>query len=178
MLDRAIEDVLAEEDEETREQILTKLSGEYQNFADVFSKSESSILPLHRSIDYKVELLPDATLLRAYSLYSMLADQLIALKEYLTKALRKEWIVPNAAEYGFSVLFAKKPNGGLRFCVDYRAMNARLKKDVYPLPLIFETLDRFRKAKLFTKLDVRNAFHRIRMDPESEEITTFRTRFG
>jgi hypothetical protein len=92
--------------------------------------------------------------------------------------LRKEWIVPNAAEYGFPVLFAKKPNGGLRFCVNYRAINARLKKDVYPLPLIFETLDRFGKAKLFTKLDVRNTFHRIRMDPGSEEITTFRTRFG
>jgi hypothetical protein len=57
-------------------------------------------------------------------------------------------------------------------------MNARLKKDVYPLRLIFEILDRFGKAKLFTKLDVRNAFHRIRMDSGSEEITIFRTRFG
>jgi hypothetical protein len=108
----------------------------------------------------------------------MLADQLIALKEYFTKALRKEWIVPNAAEYGSPVLFAKKPNGGLRFCVNYRAVNAQSKKDMYPLPLIFETLDRLRKAKLFTKLDVRNAFHRIRMDPGSEKITIFRTRFG
>jgi hypothetical protein len=90
MLDRAIENVFAEEDEETRKQILTKLPGEYQNFADVFSKSESSILPPHRSIDYKVELLPDAALFKAHPLYSILADQLIALKEYLTKALRKE----------------------------------------------------------------------------------------
>jgi hypothetical protein len=57
-------------------------------------------------------------------------------------------------------------------------MNARLKKDVYPLPLISETLDRLRKAKLFTKFDVRNVFHRIRMDPGFEEITTFWTRFG
>jgi hypothetical protein len=178
MLNRAIENVLAEEDEETREQILTKLLGEYQNFADVFSKSESSILPSYRLIDHKVELLPDATPLKAHSLYSISADQLIALKEYFIKALRKEWIVPSAAEYGFPVLFAKKSNGGLRFCVNYRAVNARLKKDVYPLPLIFETFDRFGKAKLFTKLDVRNAFHRIRMDPGSEEITIFRTRFG
>jgi hypothetical protein len=178
MLDRAIEEVLAEEDEKTRKQILTKLPGEYQNFADVFSKSESSILLLHHLIDHKVELLPDATPLKAHFLYSMSANQLIALKEYFTEALRKEWIVPSAAEYGFPVLFAKKPNGGLRFCVNYRAMNARSKKDVYPLPLISETLDRLKKAKLFTKLDVRNAFHRIRMNPRSEEITTFRTRFG
>jgi hypothetical protein len=57
-------------------------------------------------------------------------------------------------------------------------MNARSKKDMYPLPLIFETLERFGKAKLFTKLDVRNALHRIRMDPELENIITFRIRFG
>jgi hypothetical protein len=178
MLDRAIEDVLAEEDEEIREQILTKLPDEYQNFADIFSKSESSILPPHRLIDHKVELLPNATPLKAHFLYSMSANQLIALKEYLIKALRKEWIVPNAAEYESPVLFAKKSNGGLRFCVNYRVINARLKKNVYPLPLIFETLDRFGKAKLFIKLDVRNTFHRIRMDSGSEEITIFRTRFG
>jgi hypothetical protein len=178
MLNRAIKDVLAEKNEEIRKQILTKLPNEYQNFADMFSKSESSILLSHRFIDHKIELLPNATPLKAHFLYSMSANQLIALKKYLIEALRKKWIVPSAAEYGFPVLFAKKPNDGLRFCVNYRAVNARLKKDVYPLPLIFETLDRFGKAKLFTKLDVRNAFHRIRMNSGSEEITTFRIRFG
>jgi hypothetical protein len=178
MLNRAIEDVLAKKDKETREQILTKLPGKYQNFADVFSKSENSILPPHRSIDHKIELLPNAAPLKAHPLYNMSANQLIALKKYLIKTLRKEWIVPNAAEYEFSVLFAKKPNDGLRFCVNYRAINARLKKNVYLLLLIFEIFDRFGKIKLFTKFDVRNAFHRIRMDPGSEEITTFRTCFG
>jgi hypothetical protein len=144
----------------------------------MFSKNESSILLSHHFIDYKIELLPDATFLKAYSLYNMLANQLIALKEYFTKALRKKWIVSSAVEYGSPVLFAKKPNDGLRFCVNYRIMNARSKKNAYLLPLISETLDRFKKAKLFTKLNVRNAFHRIRMNPGFEKITTFRTRFG
>ncbi|KAJ3556396.1 hypothetical protein NPX13_g10144 [Xylaria arbuscula] len=49
----------------------------------------------------------------------MKADYLVALKQYLTEHLRKDWIVPSVAEYGSPVLFAKKPNGGLRFCVDY-----------------------------------------------------------
>jgi hypothetical protein len=74
MLDRAIENVLAKEDKETKEQILTKLPGEYQNFADMFSKNESSILPPHRPINHKVELLPDAALLKAHPLYSISAD--------------------------------------------------------------------------------------------------------
>jgi hypothetical protein len=74
MLNRAIEDVLAEKNEETREQILTKLLGEYQNFADIFSKNESSILPPHHPIDHKVELLPNAAPFKAYPLYNMLAN--------------------------------------------------------------------------------------------------------
>jgi hypothetical protein len=74
MLDRAIENALAEEDEETKEQILTKLPTEYHNFANVFSKVESSAFSLHRPIDHKVELLPDTAPFKAYLLYSMLAD--------------------------------------------------------------------------------------------------------
>lgn len=73
----------------------------------------------------------------------------------------------------------QKPGGrGLRFCVDYRKLNALTRKDRYLLPLIKETLSRIAQARVFTKIDIRQAFYRIRMDPESEEYTTFRTRYG
>ena len=39
-------------------------------------------------------------------------------------------------------------------------------------------LARLGKAKIFTKLNIRQAFHRIRIDPESEELTTFQTRYS
>ena len=52
------------------------------------------------------------------------------------------------------------------------------RKDQYPLPLIEETLARLSKARIFIKLDIRQAFHRIRIHPDSEELTTFRTRYG
>ena len=65
-----------------------------------------------------------------------------------------------------------------RFCIDFRKLNAITRKDRYPLPLIDETLARFSRAKIFTKLDIRQAFHRIRMDPTAEDLTTFRTRYG
>ena len=75
-------------------------------------------------------------------------------------------------------MFAKKPGGGLRLCIDYRALNAITKKDRYPLPLIRETLNSLSKAKWFTKLDVNAAFHKIRVAPGDEWKTAFRTRFG
>ena len=62
--------------------------------------------------------------------------------------------------------------------MDYRKLNNLTRKDSYPIPRIDELLARPSKAKIFTKLDIRSAFNRIRMDPASEEYTTFRTRYG
>jgi hypothetical protein len=85
----------------------------------------------------------------------MSTEQLVALKEYLTENLRKKWIISSGAKYGFLVLFAKKPNDGLRLCVNYRKLNARTRKDTYPLPLIEETLKCISHARVYIKLDIR-----------------------
>ena len=75
------------------------------------------------------------------------------------------------------MLFVKKANGSLRFCVDFYKLNNLTCKDRYPLPLIDETLAKLAKAKVYIKLDIRQAFHRIQIDPNLEELTTFRTRY-
>lgn len=99
------------------------------------------------------------------------------MKQYLEANLDKGFIVPSAAPFASPVLVARSA-GKLRFCVDYRKLNAMSKKDRYPLPLIDELMDRLQGARYFTKLDVRQGFHRIRMSAESEDLTTFRTRYG
>ena len=76
------------------------------------------------------------------------------------------------------MLFIKKPGGSLRFCVDYRSLNAVTVKNRYPLPLILETLNRLNRAKIFTKLDIISAFNRLRIREGDESLTVFRTRFG
>jgi hypothetical protein len=155
LLNRAIEDALWLKNEATREQILAKLPPNYADFVDVFSKSQSDELPPHRSLNHKIELLPDATPLRAHPLYSMSTEQLVAPKEYLTENLWKKWIIPSGAEYNFPVLFAKKPNGGLRLYVDYRKLNARTHKNTYPLLLIKKTLECINRTRVYTKLNIR-----------------------
>jgi hypothetical protein len=106
----------------------------------------------------------------------MSAEELEIVKKYLVENLDKGFIEPSHA-YAAPILFVKKADGSLRFYIDFRKLNLLTKKDRYPLPLIDETLARIERAKLFTKLDIRQAFHRIRMHPDSEELTTFRTRF-
>ena len=81
----------------------------------------------------------------------------------------------NKATYTLPVLFAPKLNNGWRFCMDYRKLNCITEKDKYLSPLINETFRRIIKAKVFTKLDIRYVFHRIRIYPDSEELTAFGT---
>ena len=72
-------------------------------------------------------------------------------------------------------MFVKKANRSLRFCINFRKLNTITQKDRYPLPLINKILARISKAAIFTKLDIYQAFYRIRIDTESEELTIFRT---
>ena len=156
---------------------LPLLPKEYHEFADVFSRGDSDVLPPHRPYDHRVPVQEDAKL--PFSrLYSMSQNELEVLKKYLDDNLRKGFISPSSSPVASPVLFVKKPGGGLRLCVDYRALNALTTKNQYPLPLIRETLSRLSKARFFTKLDVIAAFNRIRMAKGDEYLTAFRTRYG
>jgi len=74
------------------------------------------------------------------------------------------------------IRFVKKKDGKLRLCADYRALNEVTKKDRHPLPLISEALDRLGGAKYFTKLDIKDAYHNIRIREGEEWKTTFSTK--
>lgn len=76
------------------------------------------------------------------------------------------------------MLFVRNPGGGLRFCVDHRALNAITRADCYPLPQIKENLAKLSKAKWFTILDIHAAFHKLRIRKGDEWKTAFRIRFG
>ncbi|KAL1973423.1 hypothetical protein VTN31DRAFT_6058 [Thermomyces dupontii] len=185
-LDRAIEDkarmrVTGADPEDEEQLIDEKLPACYREYRDVFSKKASDQLPPHRrDVDYRIELEPGADPVKDIGhapLYKMSLEELEAVKKYLEANLSKGFIVPSAAPFASPVLVARSA-GKLRFCVDYRKLNALSKKDRYPLPLIDELMDRLHGARYFTKLDVRQGFHRIRMSAESEDLTTFRTRYG
>lgn len=176
-LDRAIEALEDSDDAATLEEVRTILPTRYRSYEDVFSKAASNRLPPHRSYDHQIQLETDNSL--GYSpLYHQSPTELQAVKQYLIDNLNKGFIEASQAPFASPILFVKKPNGSLRFCIDYRKLNALTRKDRYPLPLIDETLARISGAKIFTKLDIRQAFHRIRIHPDSEDLTTFRTRYG
>ena len=108
----------------------------------------------------------------------MSRDQLLELRAQLTDLLDKGWIRASSSSAGSPVLLVKKASGGWRLCVDYRGLNKITVADRYPLPLIKETLRMLSGARWFTKVDVRAAFHKLRVANGDEAKTAFRTRFG
>jgi hypothetical protein len=111
-------------------------------------------------------------------LWALTDTKLEVLKAYIIENLDKGFIEPSYAPFVALILFICKANGQLRLYVDYHKLNIVIVKDRFPLPLIDETIARLSKAKVFTKLNVRAMFNRIRIYPNSKELTTFRTRYG
>ena len=108
----------------------------------------------------------------------MSREELQVLREWLDENLRKGFVRPSSSPAASPVLFIEKPGGGLRLCVDYRALNGMTVKDRYPLPLTRETLNNLAGMRYFSKIDIIAAFNNIRMRPGEEYLTAFRTRFG
>ena len=161
-----------------KDQIRKKLPGEYHDLFDVFDKQEAKKLPSHSAYDHQIVLEQPTTVLGHSPLYGMSPERLRVCKEFLEENLAKGYIKASSAPYAAPVLFAQKPGGGLRFCVDYRRLNPITKKDRYPIPLIQETLAQLTGAKHLTKLDVIAAFNKLRIAEGQEDLTTFKCRFG
>ena len=71
-----------------------------------------------------------------------------------------------------------KKNGDIRICIDPQALNAALKRELHPLPVIDDILPELSKARIFSKFDFRNGYWQCELDSESSMLTTFQTPFG
>jgi RNase H-like domain found in reverse transcriptase/Reverse transcriptase (RNA-dependent DNA polymerase)/Integrase zinc binding domain/Integrase core domain/Chromo (CHRromatin Organisation MOdifier) domain/Retroviral aspartyl protease len=158
---------------------LSAIPEKYRSFEDLktFSKVVADTLPPHRPYDHAIELEP-GTSPPFGPIYSLSATELHALREYLDENLAKGFIRPSTSPAGAPILFVKKKDGGLRLCVDYRGLNKITRKNKYAIPLINELRDRLHAARIFTKLDIRNAYYNIRIRQDDEWKTAFRTRYG
>ncbi|KAL2888545.1 Pol-like protein [Ceratocystis lukuohia] len=159
-----------------------KVPHHYWKYLGVFDEKEDQMIPHRPGIDMAINLKKgdDGHDKRPPwgPLYSMSRDELLVLRKTLLEHLDKGYIRASQSAAAAPVLFTKKPGGGLRFCVDYRGLNDITVKDRYPIPLIHETLRQVAKAKWLTKLDVRAAFHKIRVREGDEWKTAFNTRYG
>jgi hypothetical protein len=106
--------------------------------------------------------------LKLQHIYLLSKKELQVLREYINKNLKKRYIRPSTLLARYPVLFVPKLNGKLRMCVDYRQLNAITVKNRYILPLIYEMQDRIKESKIFTKIDIREGYYKIRIKEGKE----------
>ncbi|KAL0165102.1 hypothetical protein M9458_040855, partial [Cirrhinus mrigala] len=153
------------------------IPSEYQDLLEAFSQVKATQLPQHRPGDCAIDLIPGAVPPRG-RIFPLSHTETIAMNNYIQEELAKGFIRPSTSPASAGFFFVKKKDGGLRPCIDYRALNEVTIKYRYPLPLVPSALEQLRAAKIFTKLDLRSAYNLIRIRAGDEWKTAFSTTSG
>ena len=117
-------------------------------------------LPPQHANDCSIELLPSTTPPRE-RLYSLSAPERLAMDKYIGESLVAGLIQPSSSPSGAGFFFVEKKDRSLRPCIDYRGLNKITVKNRYILPLISSAISEL--IKFFTKLDLCNAYHLVRI---------------
>lgn len=150
---------------------------EYHDLREVFCKARATSLPPHRPFDCAIDLLPGMSPPRG-RIYSLSGPEREAMEKYISESLAAGIIRPSSSPAGAGFFFVEKKDKTLRPCIDYRGLNDITIKNRYPLPLISSAFELLQDAVIFTKLDLRNAYHLVRIREGDEWKTAFNTPTG
>lgn len=100
------------------------------------------------------------------------------VEKQLEEMLSAGIVEPSYSGWASPVGLVPKKDGSLRFCVDYRKVNAITESDAYPLPNITEILESLSGAAIFSIIDLSSGYWQVTMDPENTAKKVFITPFG
>jgi hypothetical protein len=161
--------IVTEEQTASTPQAVTDLLKSYQ---DVFQDPKQ--LPPQMSYDHAISLLPMSISVN-YKPYHYSPQHKSEIEKQVQELLQAGLITHSHNPFASLVLLVNKKDGSWR---DYRKLNTMTIKNRFPMSIIEEILDELHGAKFFTKLDMRSGYHQIRMLPEDEHKTAFKTYQG
>ncbi|KAF7568084.1 hypothetical protein PtrM4_126970 [Pyrenophora tritici-repentis] len=163
----------------TRDEVLDKLPEWLHDLAHRFNPDPATTdLPARRgAVDHSIDIIPGSKHPNA-KMYGISKDEGLAVKAYVEDMRGRGEIRESKSDFASPVLVVRKSGGGLRICVDYRALNAVTIKNRNAPPMIKETLARLANVAYFTVVDVIAAFNKIRIKEGDEHKTAFLTRYG
>ena len=148
---------------------ITSIDEVISKLSKIFSHKESKLTPcLVQPIKIITEGPPICQ--RAYRAPLMKRNEISkAVDDMLAQGI----IQPSCSPWASPVTLVPKPDGSIRFCVDYRKLNQVSKKDRYPVPLASDCFDLMQGTSVFSTIDLRSGFHQVTVDPADREKTAF-----
>ena len=133
--------------------------------------------PPHRPYDCAIELLPGSPL-PSSRLFNLSRPERESMEKYIGESLTAGIIRPSSSPVGAGFFFVTKKDHSLRPCIDYCGLNSITLKNNYPLPLISSAFVPLHGTVVFSKLDLCNAYHLVRIREGDEWKTAFNTPLG
>ena len=95
------------------------------------------------------------------------------VREHLREMLEIGVIRPSSSLFSSNVVIIRKKDGSIRFCIDYRKLNSRTRKDAQAIPPINDRLHLLAGAKYFSKLDLKAGYWQVELKEEDKAKTAF-----
>ena len=144
--------------------------------ADVFSKHKADI-GCCNFVEHEIEI-EEGSVPHREGARRMTPNKSEACRKEIEMLMEYDMIEPSKSPWDCGVVMAKKKGGQLRFCCDFRYLNAVTIKDAYPIPRIDESLSKLGDAKFFTTLDLGSAFWQVPLRKQDREKTGFACELG
>jgi len=144
-------------------------------YEDMFSKGELDV-GCTRVIEHRIDTGQRRPVRQALRRHPV--AYLNAINEYVENLCEQDMIEPSGGPWCSNIVVVKKKDGRLRLCVNYRALNARMYYDSYPLPNTEATLDALGGSSWYCTLDLRCGYHNVVIAEEDRDKTQFITRRG
>ncbi|XP_048576473.1 uncharacterized protein LOC125558952 [Nematostella vectensis] len=147
----------------------------FKEYADVFSR-EGEELGCTSTIQHRIHTEDDITVNQRHR--RIPPNQFEEVKEHLQVLLDRGVIQPSQIDYASPIVLVRKKSGTLRLCVDYRRLNAKSRREAYPLPRIDESLDALGGARYFSTIDLASAYNQVEVHPADRHKTAFTSPMG
>ncbi|CAI5771464.1 Hypothetical predicted protein [Podarcis lilfordi] len=92
--------------------------------------------------------------------------------------LKAGMIIPSESRWAAPIVLLDKPDGSIRFCLDYRKLNHVTKADAYPMPRLDDLIEAIGQCHYITCLDLTKGYYQVEMDPRDQEKTASRSPLG
>ena len=146
----------------------------FRKFSDVFSHGEDDLgnTPL---LEHAIET-HGPPLRQPYRRQNpaVRREEMVQVQQMLSNNV----IRPSNSPWASPVVMVRKKDGSLRFCVDFRQLNAATTKDAHPLPRIDDLLDALHGAKWFSTLDLKSGYWQVPITEQDKAKTAFQTSSG